>query len=164
MRARHPQHLRGFDYLGPNRYSLPFCTEHRREVFTTALVVELVNAQFLRAGGEHLFAILAHCFMPDHLHLLVEGMRADSDLRRVQAAAKQYSGFYYKQRYGLTLWQRYGYERVLRSQEQTLDVVRYILANPIRAGLAKNMNEYPFSGSSVYSLEQLLEGLQVESG
>jgi putative transposase len=123
MRPRHPQHLSGFDYLGPNRYSLRFCTDHRRDVFTNARVVQLVNAQFLRASGEHLFAILAHCFMPDHVHLLVEGVRADSDLRRFQAAAKQYSGFYYKKQYGQILWQRYGYERVLRSQEQTLDVV-----------------------------------------
>jgi hypothetical protein len=42
--------------------------------------------------------------------------------------------------------------------------VRYILANPIRSGLAKNMNEYPFSGSGVFSLEQLMDGLQAESG
>jgi hypothetical protein len=53
---------------------------------------------------------------------------------------------------------------VLRSEEHTLDVVRYILANPIRAGLAKNLNEYPFSGSRVFSSEQLMDGLQMESG
>ena len=72
--------------------------------------------------------------------------------------------FLFKQQYGLILWQRYGYERVLRSEEHTLDVVRYILANPIRAGLAKNLNEYPFSGSRVFSSEQLMDGLQMESG
>ena len=80
--------------------------------------------------------------MPDHVHLLVEGVRADSDLRRFRAAAKRYIGFYYKQQYGQILWQRYGYERVLRSQEQPLDVVRYIPANPLRAGLAKNINKF----------------------
>jgi len=164
VRARHPQHLHDFDYLGPNRYSLTFCTDKRLKIFTVAPVVELVNAQFLRACTEQYFAIVAYCFMPDHVHLLAEGTREDSDLKRFQAVAKQYSGFYYKQQYGHRLWQRYGYECVLRSQDQTLDVVRYILANPIRTGLAKSVNEYPFSGSSVFSLEELMEGLQVESG
>jgi putative transposase len=164
VRARHPQHLPDFDYLGPNRYSLRFCTAARRAVFTNAPTVDLVNAQFVRACGEHLFAVLAYCFMPDHVHLLVEGVRADSDLRRFQAAAKQYSGFYYKQRCGQMLWQRYGYERVVRSQDHTLDVVRYILENPIRAGLARSLNEYPFSGSSLFSLAELMVGSRVESG
>jgi hypothetical protein len=34
--------------------------------------------------------------------------------------------------------------------------VRYILENPIRAGLAKKLGEYPFAGSDVYDLPALL--------
>src|SRR4051794_39786856 len=67
------------------------------------------------------FAILAYCFMPDHVHVLVEGLREDSDCKRFSSRAKQFSGFYYAQRYGRTLWQRYGYERVLRNEEATID-------------------------------------------
>jgi len=84
--------------------------------------------------------------MPDHLHLLVEGVREDSDLKWFQRGAKQFSGFHYKRQFGCRLWQRYGYERVLRSQELTLDVARYIVANPVRAGLASTIDQYPFAG------------------
>ena len=44
------------------------------------------------------------------------------------------------------LWQRGYYERVLRDEDHTRDVIRYILQNPVRAGLAKSPDEYPFLG------------------
>src|SRR5207248_9053105 len=115
--------------------------------FTTSPPVNLVREQFSRAGREHLVAILAYCFMPDHVHLLVEGTREDSDLKPFQSAAKQYSAFHFKKQFGVTLWQRYAYEHVLREQEETFETIRYLLANPVRAGLVETVNGYPFSGS-----------------
>jgi hypothetical protein len=35
-------------------------------------------------------------------------------------------------------------------------VARYIIENPVRAGLAKTVMEYPFVGSQVYDLKELL--------
>jgi REP element-mobilizing transposase RayT len=94
--------------------------------------------------------------MPDHLHLLVEGKTDDADCKRFIARVKQYSGFYFKRQFGTPLWQRYGFERVLRDDEQTFVVARYILENPVRAGLAATVEEYPFVGSSEYSLSELI--------
>jgi REP-associated tyrosine transposase len=160
MRTDYPRHLPAFEYRGAYRYFLTFCTCDRRHAFTEAAAVDLVRGQFLRAADRHLFALLAYCFMPDHVHLLVEGTREDSSLKEFQSAAKQYSGFHYRAQFGRRLWQRYGFERVLRSEESTIDVVRYILANPVRAGLTRRMDEYSFSGSSVFSIDALMEGVQ----
>ncbi len=98
--------------------------------------------------------------MPEHLHLLVEGLRADADLKTFVARAKQFSGYYFKRETGRRLWQRYGYERVLRAEETTLSVIRYIVENPVRAGLTNDVASYPFWGSEVYSREQLTEHIQ----
>ena len=97
--------------------------------------------------------------MPDHLHLLVEGRADHSDAKRFIARAKQYSGFYYSKQYKRTLWQRYGYEHLVRDEEATLAVARYILENPIRAGLAQSVDEYPYVGSLVYSLRDIVDGI-----
>jgi putative transposase len=139
---------------------LRFCTESRRPIFTDARAVELVLKHFLQQAGEQGFAILAYCFMPDHVHLLIQGLRADSDCKRFISRAKQFSGFYYKQRHKRQLWQRYGYERVVRDDEATIDVARYILANPLRAGLVKDVREYRFTGSSVVTIGELIEHLR----
>ena len=94
--------------------------------------------------------------MPDHLHVLAQGTSDDSDCRRFIARGKQYSGFYFRRQFGTRLWQHYGFERVLRDNEPTFVVARYILENPVRAGLAASVEEYPFVGSSEYTLSELI--------
>ena len=159
MVPKHPQHLRHFSYVGPYRYSLRFCTDQRTETFSSDAPVSLVRSQILRAAAEETFAIVAYCFMPDHLHLLVEGGTETSDCRRFILRAKQYSGFYYKKEFGARLWQRYGFERVLRDEASTVIVARYILENPIRAGLVQRVEEYPYLGSLVFELSDLLQSV-----
>ena len=156
MITNNPGHLKGFSYLGLHRYSLTFCTNGRRRLFTDATAVELVAGQLVRTANEEKFAVIAYCFMPDHLHLLIEGTSHDSDGRRFIKSFKQYSGYHYSQKRHQTLWQRYGFEHVLRDDEVTVEVVKYILRNPVRAGLATTVEEYPFVGSLVYELRDLI--------
>jgi putative transposase len=157
----YPEHLKAFDYLGPRQYFLTFCTHERHRLFVRADAVGLVRTQIARASANACMSVVAYCFMPDHVHLLVEGQSDDSDCKRFIARAKQYSGFYYQAEFGGQLWQRYGYEHVLRDDEAMVSVARYILENPVRAQLAASVQDYPFSGSEVYSVEQLLEAVQL---
>jgi REP-associated tyrosine transposase len=157
-----PDRLQAFDYLGLHRYFLTFCTFERQPLFTTREAVDEILMQIQRGAREERFALIAYCFMPDHVHLLIEARADDSDARRFIKAAKQYSGFYFKKRFGRQLWQRYGFERTLRNDEATLSVVRYIIENPVRAKLVQNAEDYPFAGSSVYGLAEILEVVAFE--
>src|SRR5262245_32302344 len=148
--------LKTFDYVGPYRYFLTFCTAHRERVFCSATTVDLVLAQILRAATEEAFEIVAYCFMPDHVHLLIEATAPNAEMKRFAKAAKQYAGFYYKQRTGKSLWQPSYYEHVLRDEEDTWSVARYIVENPLIAGLAQRADEYPFLGSCVVEKKDLL--------
>ena len=156
-----PEHLKSFDYIGPHRYFLTFCTFQRRKLLAAHDRATAVRTQFLRATRDEHFALLAYCFMPDHVHLLVEGQSADSDCRRLIGRAKQLSGFHYRKMFGDRLWQRYGFERTLRTDEATLSVARYILENPVRASLASRVEDYPLAGSSVYTVAEILEAVQL---
>jgi len=156
-----PGHLKTFDYIGLHRYFLTFCTYRREKRFVTCQHVTLVHEQFLRAAEHERFEIPAYCFMPDHVHLLTEAQSDDCDGRRFIARAKQLSGFYYKRTFDRSLWQRYGFERTLRPQEPSLAVARYIFENPVRASLVKRAEDYPFVGSSIYTVEQILEAVQM---
>jgi putative transposase len=161
MITRRPEHLKAFDYLGLHQYFLTFCTFDRRQRFVDATHVTLVRTRIERAAVERGFALTAYCYMPDHVHLLIEGQREDSDCREFISRAKQYSGFHYRATFGQRLWQRYGFERTLRSEEFAVSVARYILENPVRAGLVERIDQYEFSGSSVYTIEQILEAVQL---
>ena len=161
MITNHPARLKAFDYIGLHRYFLTFCTHERRRLFVMADCVAVVYLQFLRAAAGSQMAITAYCFMPDHVHLLVEGLSDDSDGRLFIARAKQFSGFHFQKQFGLPLWQRYGFERTLRPYENTLGVARYILENPVRAGIVKQVQDYPFLGSEVYTVGEVLQALQM---
>ena len=100
--------------------------------------------------------------MPDHVHLLIQGEKDDADCRSFISRSKQFSGFHYKKTFGEVLWQRYGYERTLRSDEATLSVARYIFENPLRAGLVHVVEAYPFLGSNVYSVAEVLEAVRLK--
>src|SRR6476660_194400 len=118
MAHPYPAHLDNFSYLGKYRYFLTFCTHDRKPYFRSAETVDLVRTQILRAARQHQFVIVAYCFMPDHLHLLADGVSDGSDLRAFIKAAKQYSGYHFKQQHHTKLWQRYGYEHALRDESE----------------------------------------------
>jgi putative transposase len=125
-------------------------------VFVDPAWVHLVRSQFVRAADATGMALLAYCFMPDHVHLAVIGTRESSDARRFIVLAKQLSGFAYRQGRADRLWQRYAFERVLRNGDDLPAVINYVLANPVRAGLVERIEDYPFVGSCTCSLQELL--------
>jgi putative transposase len=129
----------------------------RQPIFRSVAHAERTLSQISRSAERHAFAILAYCFMPDHLHLLIGGEAASSDARRFIDLCKQLSGYAHKQATGNRLWQRSAWDRVLRSQDDTTTVIRYLLLNPVRAGLVERPLDYPGSGSLVFDREALLD-------
>jgi putative transposase len=115
--------------------------------FTDEQLVTAVLLQIRHAADSSDFQLLAYCFMPDHMHLIVEGRTDSADLPRFVKAWKQKTGFQYVKRTGNRLWQVGYFEHVLRSDESTERHVAYVLGNPVRAGLAKAVGEYPFAGT-----------------
>jgi putative transposase len=159
VRTGNPGHLKTFDYVGLHRYFLTFCTYDRLKRFVDGGHVDVVREQILRVATEESFAVSAYRFMPDHLHLLVEACSDASDCLTFIKRAKQFSGFYYAKQFRERLWQRYGYERTLRREDETLVVAKYVVANPVRAGLVENPEEYAFSGSQTHSLAEILSAI-----
>ena len=104
-----------------------------------------------------MFAILAYCFMPDHVHLLVEGLSETSDLKRFAKMAKQRSGASHALSVGGPLWQEGYWETMLREADDSRTIARYIMENPVRAGLVASPLQYPFLGSDMWPVMQILE-------
>jgi putative transposase len=158
-----PRRLDGFDYVGVQRYFVTCCALDRRPVFKEPQVVDSARSHFLNQATKFECAILAYCFMPDHLHLLIEGNSEHADLPSFVSRAKQKSGFDFAGRHEHRLWQKGYYERVLREDEPTTELIRYVIANPVRAALVVEPSEYPFWGSGVHTREELIELISVEA-
>jgi len=155
MRKRRTR-LGAFDYIGQHRYFLTFCTRHRRTLFTDEHTVALVRDQILPAAGVYEFALPAYVFMPDHAHIFAVGRSESSDLQAFVKVAKQESGYAFSMACGERLWQPSFHDRVLRDDESDIHVLRYILWNPVRAGLVERPEDYPFLGSTTHSISEIV--------
>ena len=86
---------------------------------------------------------LAFVVMPDHFHWLfsLSGTRTLSGcIRNVKAySAKRISFALESQQ---QVWQRNFHDRAIRRNEDLAGVARYIIANPLRAGLVRSIREY----------------------
>ena len=149
MPTRSPRRAPSFNYLGPYRYSLTLCAADRRPHFTDPAIVWCLHAQILRSSAVEWFAVLAYCYMPDHLHLLVEGVTQDALLPRFVVRFRQTTGHVFARR-GIPLWQPGYFDHVLRKEEATEVVARYIWNNPVRAGLVEQPQQYAFSGGTLF--------------
>jgi REP element-mobilizing transposase RayT len=88
---------------------------------------------------------LAYVVMPDHLHWLFS-LTGKASLSEIVGAMKRHSA---RQVNGLLnrpytpVWQRGFQDHALRSEESVIGAARYIIANPLRAGLVKRVGDYP---------------------
>lgn len=146
--------LREFDYLGPYAYFVTLCCSKKSLYFTDKSVVGQVLKQLGEYSTTHGFEIHAYCFMPDHLHILIEG-KENFSLKEFMRAFKQKSEYHLRKKVDGFLWQRSYYDHVLRKEEAIEEVARYILENPVRKGLVDNFLDYPFLGSMVFDIKEL---------
>ena len=59
--------------------------------------------------------------------------------------------------FGERVFQRYGHDRFLRQDKDPRTVVRYIIENPVRAGLVEKVEDYPYTGSQIHTTRELME-------
>jgi putative transposase len=146
-------------YVGLQRYFLTICARDRQKVFTDVRVVTPVVMHLLATATSHQFTVIAYCLMPDHAHALLEALADAADFREFVRIFKQRTSFDWKQETGATLWQRGYFDRVLRADEDTVSVARYILENPIRARLVGDPRDYPYVGSGTMDVRDLLDSI-----
>ncbi|MGE4071328.1 MAG: transposase [Lysobacterales bacterium] len=133
----------------PNQvYLLTFCTMQRYPWFAEPAYASKAG-EVLALDGSWSGAIpLAWVLMPDHWHGLVE-LNGREPLGRVIARLKGLTTRAFPSDLRKRIWQRAFHDHSLRTEECILDVGRYILANPVRAGLVRRMEQWPWRGGTL---------------
>jgi len=85
--------------------------------------------------------------MPNHLHILMSFSKEyKGDLLNWIKTFKRYTSKTIKEKFEInSFWQRGFYEHILRSNESIIEKAIYIMENPIRKGIVKEVDEYPYS-------------------
>ncbi|WP_212626871.1 transposase [Pseudomonas sp. PP3] len=136
--------LRTGRYAEPSRiYLLTTNTLDREPIFSDFALGRFVVHQFRRAQNLGLAKSLAWVVMPDHFHWLVE--LENSSLRRLMRETKSLvtrEVNFFSNRNG-PLWQQGFHDRALRREDDLVKMARYVVANPLRAGLVEKIGDYP---------------------
>jgi len=89
--------------------------------------------------------MLAWVLMPDHAHWLLQLGEVDNlgdVIGRLKSASSRHTNRTLN-RMG-SLWSQAFHDHALREEDDLQAVARYIVANPLRAGLVKRIGDYPF--------------------
>ncbi len=91
----------------------------------------------------------AYCLLPDHIHLVWMGVRAETDQKNGMAFLRTYL----EPELGGLKFQHQPHDHVLREEERTSSqfatACGYVLMNPVKDGLATKPDGWPFSGCVV---------------
>jgi REP element-mobilizing transposase RayT len=139
------------DALRKGRVSLPghvyhitTCTLNRVPAFRDFLCARLAVAQMrqLHESGE--VGSLAWVVMPDHVHWLFQlgHGRGLSEVIKIFKARTTHVLAAHSSAGG-SIWQRGFHDHAIRKDEDLRAVARYIVANPLRAGLVSRLADYP---------------------
>jgi REP element-mobilizing transposase RayT len=133
-------------------YFVTACTQNRRPL----LAVAEVHESFLRFGQEDSTRgawIGAYVLMPDHLHLFVTTDNEKITLARWMKSLKNsISKTLRLEGVRSPHWQKTFFDHLLRSGESYSEKWNYVRENPVRAGLVKQAEDWPFTGE-IFCLE-----------
>ncbi|MNH94527.1 Transposase IS200 like protein [compost metagenome] len=131
-------------YTEQNRiYLLTANTLKREPVFRDYPLGRLVVHQFRQAQSEGFAESLAWVVMPDHFHWLIQLHRGS--LAQLMCQTKSLSTRAINSATGRSgsLWQQSFHDHALRKEEDLVKLARYVVANPLRAGLVQKLGDYP---------------------
>ena len=137
--------LRSGRYSGKNHvYHITTRTHAREPLFENFETGRLVAKHISREEKTGHVKTLAFVVMPDHLHWLVQ-LVTDRPMSVAVNNVKSFSARRINQQRGQVgrVWQKGFYDRALRCEEDVVEVGRYIIGNPLRAGIVRQIGDYP---------------------
>lgn len=96
--------------------------------------------------------LLGYCLMKNHVHLLVDtGMNPSGISEIMQRLGTSYAQWYNRkyERCGHVFQNRFRNETI-ENEQYLLTVIRYIQLNPVKAGIVKKAEVYPWSSCRIY--------------
>jgi REP element-mobilizing transposase RayT len=132
-------------------YFVTACTLDRKHLLATREVHEAF-VSFAHRGEGHGAYVGSYVLMPDHLHLFV----ALAEQQKLSPWMKSLKNSLSKtlRTTGISAphWQKGFFDHVLRNDESASQKWEYVRDNPVRAGLVKRWEDWPYRGE-VWALE-----------
>ena len=136
--------LRGRASVGGQIYLVTTVTRGRERLFVDLYLGRIVVRALYCEPTTTAATTLAYVLMPDHLHWLVQ-LHPQHTLGSVIRSVKGRSALTINRarRTRGPVWEVGFHDHALRREEDLQNIARYVVCNPLRAGLVKKINDYP---------------------
>ena len=110
-----------------------------------------VKSKVLYADSVKIVEMLAYCFMPTHIHLVLKQLRPGGISKFINVVLKSYSK-YFNVRYKRKgpLWEGRFRSVLVETDEQFLHLTRYVHLNPVSISLVDNPEDWKSSSYGEY--------------
>ncbi|GAB1231775.1 transposase [Ferrigenium sp. UT4] len=131
-------------------YHVTLVTRNRAPIFAELANGRELVRQMMKLQDESVAETLCFVIMPDHLHWLM-ALREGT----LPTTIKMLKGRT-AHTFGRPIWQTNYHDHAIRQDEDLRKAARYIVANPLRAGLVERIGDYPLWDAAW--LDQTLSG------
>jgi len=90
------------------------------------------------------YKLICYCIMPNHIHLVFELIKANRGISKIMQSIKRISA----RKSNLVLnrngkfWQDESYDRLVRDDKELYFIIKYVLLNPVNAGLVEKWRDW----------------------
>ena len=104
------------------------------------------------------YRLIAWCIMPNHVHVLIAPR---TSLFKIVQSWKSYTGRWAMRKNaelglgvpGKAFWMREYWDRFIRDERHFQQVVDYIHCNPVKAGLCREPQDWPWSSARAFTVK-----------
>jgi REP element-mobilizing transposase RayT len=113
-------------------------------------IAELV-VESLHHRDNRVYDLDAFCIMPNHVHVVYTPLLKDDGTYHAMSAIMHSLKRYTARQANLLLgregsfWQHENYDHVVRDEEEWRRIIMYVLNNPVKAGLVRQWDEWPWT-------------------
>jgi putative transposase len=126
---------------------------NRAAVFDTTYDYQLFLHALAQTQRRYPFQLYGYCLMTNHFHLLLAPDAGQSVSRILQSLTVAHTWHYHQSHASLGhVWQGRFKSPVIQNDDHALIVLRYLEANPLRAGIVQDLVRYPWSSYHAHGL------------
>jgi len=152
---------------GGNAYYFTVVTYNRIPIFTSDLARGILHRAWKIVSERFPFTTVAICLLPDHIHTIWTLPESDGDYSvRWKEIKRQFTQGYLvetgsiesrsesrQKRHEAAVWQRRFWEHTISDDDDLARHVDYIHFNPVKHGLTKRVQDWPWSSFHRYVRE-----------